>query len=92
MFSAFCRLIARLVAFYLTARFALGGKVLFISSVPPPSHQIFNRVLAVGLADKGHNVTVLSSDMPKSTTKSFHYIHVEKLYDLRRLDTNEFNL
>lgn len=51
--------------------------ILFISAVPSPSHHIFNRVLALGLVDKGYNVTFVSADLPKTQVKNLHYIHLE---------------
>lgn len=59
-----------------------GGNILFLSGIPSPSHHIFNRVLAVGLTEKGHNVTFLSADLPKKTIPNLHYIHLEKVYEV----------
>jgi glucuronosyltransferase len=55
--------------------------ILFISTLPSPSHHIYNRVLAVGLAEKGHNVTFLSADKLDKVVRNLHYIHVEKVYE-----------
>lgn len=62
--------------------------ILFISPVPSPSHHIFNRVLAVGLANKGYNVTFLSADPQKSKVRieNLHYIHLERIYELFEKD------
>lgn len=55
--------------------------ILFISPLPSPSHHIFNRVLALGLVEKGYNVTFLSADLAKTQTKNLYYIHLEKVYE-----------
>lgn len=56
------------------------GNILFLSAVPSPSHHIFNRLLALGLVEKGHNVTFLSADMGKPMP-NLHYIMFEKTYE-----------
>jgi glucuronosyltransferase len=58
------------------------GNVLFINGIPSPSHHLFNRVLVVGLAEKGHNVTFLSVDKAKKETPNVHYVHLEKTYEI----------
>lgn len=60
---------------------ALGGNILFLSGIPSPSHHLFNRVLAVGLAERSHNVTFLSADMSKKETPNVHYLHLDKVYE-----------
>lgn len=50
--------------------------------MPSPSHHIFNRVLALGLVEKGYNVTFLSADLPKVEVENLHYIHMEKVYEV----------
>lgn len=42
-----------------------GSNVLFINTVPSPSHHIFNSALAYALAEKGHNVTMITPDRSK---------------------------
>lgn len=74
MFTA----IGGLLAFQLITQ-AFGANVLYISGVASPSHHIFNRALAVGLA-RSHNVTFVSADISKTPIPNLHYIHLEKIY------------
>lgn len=60
---------------------AFGGNILFLSGVASPSHHIYNRALALGLAESGHNVTFVSADLAKASHTNLHYIHLEKVYD-----------
>lgn len=69
-----------------------GGNVLFINGVPSPSHHIYNRAIVLGLAEKGHNVTFLSTDLVKKETKNVHYIHLEKAYDSPMAGDGEMNI
>lgn len=45
-----------------------------------PSHFIFNKALAEGLASRGHNVTIVSPDVDKNFVPNVHYIHLEEVY------------
>lgn len=56
------------------------ANILFLSGVPSQSHHLYNRVLAVGLTEKGHNVTFVSADLSNKTTPNLHYIHLENVY------------
>lgn len=73
-----CKVIVGLLALLLIAQ-AFGANVLYINGVASPSHHIFNRALAVGLAAK-HNVTFVSADTSKTPVANLHYIHLEKIY------------
>lgn len=57
------------------------ANVLYIHGVLSPSHHIWNRALAKGLADAGHNVTFISTDKPKGEVKNLHYIVLEESYE-----------
>ena len=78
-----------LVTLFLTQIF--GANVLFLSGVASPSHHIFNRALAVGLA-KTHNVTFLSADLGKVSIPRLHYIHLEKVYEALYEGDDKLNL
>lgn len=67
---------------FLSIQLVASSNILFISPVPSPSHHIFNRVLAVGLAEKGHNVTFLSANLHAKPTKNVHYLHLDTVYNL----------
>lgn len=58
-----------------------GANILYLNGVPSPSHHLYNRVLVLGLAAKGHNVTFLSSDVVTRDVPNVHYIHLEKVYE-----------
>lgn len=47
------------------------------------SHRLLfrNSALVNALAEKGHNVTVLSVDTDPDPPKNVHYIHMEGVYD-----------
>jgi glucuronosyltransferase len=57
------------------------ANILFIHGILSPSHHIWNSALARGLANRGHNVTFLSTDPPQSVTKNLHYVVLEKSYE-----------
>jgi glucuronosyltransferase len=59
---------------------ALTANILILNSVASPSHHIYNRALAVGLA-KDHNITFVSADVSDKKHPNIHYIHLEKVYD-----------
>lgn len=61
---------------------ATAVNILFLSGLPSPSHHIFNRVLVLALAEKGHNVTFLSADVTKKDVPNVHYVHLEKVYEI----------
>jgi glucuronosyltransferase len=60
----------------------IGSNILFVSPVPSPSHHIWNRALAFGLVNKGHNVTLIGPDQDK-VPKPANYTHIllEGIYD-----------
>lgn len=45
-----------------------------------------------GLAEKGHNVTVVSNDLDKSAPKNAHYIYLEKTYEEFETGEETFDL
>lgn len=59
----------------------LGENILFLSGVTSPSHHIYNRAFALGLAAKEHNVTFVSVDDTKKQVPNVHYIFLERGYD-----------
>lgn len=66
---------------FLLVKASIGANILFLNGIPSPSHHIFNRVLAIGLAAKGYNLTFLSCDTSKEEVKNLHYIHLERAYE-----------
>lgn len=58
------------------------ANILYIHGIVSPSHHIWNRRLALGLASKGYNVTFLSVDKPKGeNVNNLHYIVLEDTYE-----------
>ncbi|XP_055841019.1 UDP-glucosyltransferase 2-like [Episyrphus balteatus] len=78
--------------------FVYSANILGLMPIVSPSHHVWNSVLMHRLGELGHNVTVLSVDIPKPNEKipkSVHYIHLEKGYSIYdqgdvKLDINEF--
>lgn len=57
------------------------ANILFLNFVPFPSHHLWNNVLVIGLAAKGHNVTFVSVEGAKQKISNVHNIHLEKVYE-----------
>lgn len=57
-----------------------GANILFLNSVATPSHHLWDKVLIRGLAEKGHNITMVSVDKDENPPANVHYIHLEKTY------------
>lgn len=70
-----------LCALFALINCVVGANILYLNGVPSPSHHLYNRVLVLGLAAKGHNVTFLSSDVVTKDVPNVHYIHLEKVYE-----------
>lgn len=70
-----------LCAFFAVLKLTSGGNILYLNGIPSPSHHLYNRVLVLALAAKGHNVTFVSADTVKKSTPNVHYIHLEKTYE-----------
>lgn len=70
-------MLARLILYSVLVKCILSANILFINPVISRSHNIFNTALAIGLAQKGHNITMLSSDAAKKPIKNVHVIVME---------------
>ncbi|XP_055841021.1 UDP-glucosyltransferase 2-like [Episyrphus balteatus] len=74
------------------------ANILGLMPIVSPSHHGWNSVLMHRLGELGHNVTILSVDIPKPNEKipkSVHYIHLEKGYSIYdhgdvKFDINDF--
>ncbi|KAJ3648850.1 hypothetical protein Zmor_020621 [Zophobas morio] len=53
----------------------LCANILYVSSIPSPSHHIWNGVLTMALVKRGHNVTLVDPDIDK-LPKSDNYTHI----------------
>ncbi|XP_055702672.1 UDP-glycosyltransferase UGT5-like [Phlebotomus papatasi] len=58
------------------------ANILFLETVPSPSHHIWIRTLSTALAERGHNITSLSTDIEEHTPENLHYLHLDKVYDV----------
>uniref|UniRef100_A0A336KLR3 UDP-glucuronosyltransferase n=1 Tax=Culicoides sonorensis TaxID=179676 RepID=A0A336KLR3_CULSO len=67
------------------------ANIVFLSPVASPSHHNWNRNIYYALADKGHNVTVLSPDVDREITKNVHYIKIEGMYEALYNGSDQFN-
>lgn len=83
---------AILCVFFAILKLSLGGNILYLNGVPSPSHHIYNRVLVLELAAKGHNVTFVSVDIVKKASPNVHYIHLEKTYETFYGGADSFNI
>ncbi|XP_017843720.2 UDP-glucuronosyltransferase 2C1 [Drosophila busckii] len=63
---------------------AWGANILALMGMTSHSHHIWNSVLLHELAERGHNLTILSVNLPRSTDKvpaNVSYIYLERAYD-----------
>ncbi|KAL5275531.1 hypothetical protein ACFFRR_001417 [Megaselia abdita] len=77
-------MIRKLLCLFLVVRLTRAANILGLMGVPVPSHFQFNSAILHGLARRGHNVTILSVDLPKikqDIPQNVHYIHLENVYN-----------
>jgi glucuronosyltransferase len=65
------------------------AKILGLMPTPSPSHHIWNRVLMLTLAERGHQVTVISPDPEEQPVVNHTDIVIEKAYE--RIKESKFN-
>lgn len=71
------------------------ANILCLMPVISPSHHVWNSVLMHRLGELGHNVTILSVDLPSPNEKippNVHYIHLEKGYAVYKADNIKLNI
>uniref|UniRef100_A0A1Y1LV35 UDP-glucuronosyltransferase n=2 Tax=Photinus pyralis TaxID=7054 RepID=A0A1Y1LV35_PHOPY len=59
----------------------LSANILHIATIGSRSHHIWNRALAIGLTEKGHNVTLLTHTSEDQKLKNFHIILLEGFFE-----------
>jgi hypothetical protein len=59
----------------------LPANILFLNTIASPSHHLWNKKLIKGLAEKGHNITMVSVDNDQNPPANVHYIFLEKAYE-----------
>ncbi|KAF5280903.1 hypothetical protein FQR65_LT03052 [Abscondita terminalis] len=83
-------LIIYILSFFL--QYAYCANILYVAPVASPSLQRWNRALAMGLRDRGHNITMLTHDVEKDPVpKNFTIILLEGIYDIldSKFESNE---
>ncbi|XP_023702334.1 UDP-glucuronosyltransferase 2B31 isoform X3 [Cryptotermes secundus] len=65
------------------------AKILGLMPTPSPSHHIWNRALMLALAERGHEVTVISPDPEKHPVANYTDIVIEEAYE--RINDSGFN-
>lgn len=58
------------------------GNILILHGLASPSHHLWNRALADGLAIRGHNITIASVDEDKNPHPNIHYVYMESAYNM----------
>ncbi|XP_044263388.1 UDP-glycosyltransferase UGT5-like [Tribolium madens] len=83
----------KVLIFCFTVKCVLSANILFVSPIPSPSHHIWNRALALGLVNKGYNVTLIGPDKDKVQPKNYSHIYIEGLYEelYESFDINEMS-
>ncbi|XP_069693360.1 UDP-glucosyltransferase 2-like [Periplaneta americana] len=71
---------------------AESARILSLLNVASPSHYIFNRPLMLALANRGHQMTVVSPDASKDNVPNLTNIKLEGVYDTMRDDFDFENL
>ncbi|KAJ4431916.1 hypothetical protein ANN_20522 [Periplaneta americana] len=65
---------------------AESARILSLLNVASPSHYIFNRPLILALANRGHQVTLVSTDAGKDNVPNLTNIELEGVYETIRDD------
>lgn len=61
------------------------ANILYLVSLPSPSHHIWNRELINSLATHGHNITVLAPDFDSNPPERVHYLRMDEIYNHKEL-------
>ncbi|GJQ80790.1 hypothetical protein Trydic_g9381 [Trypoxylus dichotomus] len=76
---------------FLAVKSVFAANILFVSVVASPSHHIWNEVLVNGLLERGHNITLIGHEDPKTRSKNYTVLKIsgkEEVYE--QLDVNAF--
>lgn len=77
-FKTCCFLLVQLLVF--SVGIVESANILFLLPVPSPSHRLWNNVLIDGLAERGHNLTILTVEYERSRP-NVTYIYMENIYE-----------
>lgn len=70
---------AALILLFVSGVFS--ANILYLNTIASPSHHLWNKKLIKGLADKGHNITMVSVDNDEKPPPNVHYIFIEGVYE-----------
>lgn len=60
------------------------ANILFLAGIASPSHHLWNREITSALAERGHNITVISPRRDENSSANVHYLQIngdyQKLY------------
>lgn len=59
---------------------AFGANILYIDSIPSPSHRIWNEVVVGGLLQNGHNVTLIGYFDAKIKSPNYTVLTIDCKY------------
>ncbi|XP_034482592.1 UDP-glucuronosyltransferase 2B15-like [Drosophila innubila] len=74
---------------------AMAGNILALMGMTSHSHHIWNSVLLYELAERGHNLTILSVNLPRPNDKvpaNVTYIYLERAYDFYTDDKDKIDI
>lgn len=54
--------------------------ILFLAGIGSPSHHIWNREITYALAERGHNITVISPNRDEDQPANVHYLQIDGEY------------
>lgn len=66
------------------------ANILFLAGVGSPSHHIWNREIAYALAERDHNLTVISPRYDANPPRNVHYLHI--VGDYKKFYNNLFKV
>lgn len=74
------KFLALTIILLISINYVKSASFLYLEGVPSAAHHIWNRALMKHLAEKGHNVTVLTVETEQSE-KNLHFITMEGIYE-----------
>ncbi|KAJ6646109.1 UDP-glucosyltransferase 2 [Pseudolycoriella hygida] len=74
---ALCLLIIVLIV--VASRQCDSANILLLEELPSPSHHLWFRYVTSALISRGHNITVVSSEVDTINVSNLHQIHMEKV-------------
>ncbi|GLV43384.1 UDP-glycosyltransferase family 303 member A1 [Carabus blaptoides fortunei] len=72
--------VSRILALFTLGNMCQCANILYLSTVPSPSHNIWDKTLAMGLAGRNHKITYFTHS-PEKPTENFAPIFIEGMYE-----------